>query len=131
MRYMRSNIHSMNEYMYICQQYEKNDIDKHSTCKLTINLHVPTLSTSCAAAFILSGLPGTNPTAITRDCAPDKADARSSVVPVTVLCCMCYILCLWWVVSLLVREGRGHIILKNTVRTKKYVRFKKNNKRKI
>ena len=56
----------------------------HIICKLTINLHVPTLSTSCAAAFILSGLPGTNPTAITRDCAPDKADARSSVVPVTV-----------------------------------------------
>ena len=52
--------------------------------KLTISLQVPTLSTSWAAAFIFNGLPGTNPTAITSDCAPDKADVRSDVAPVTV-----------------------------------------------
>ena len=52
--------------------------------KLTISLQVPTLSTSWAAAFIFNGLPGTKPTAITSDCAPDKADVRSDVAPVTV-----------------------------------------------
>mmetsp|Transcript_28621 Transcript_28621/g.64591 ORF Transcript_28621/g.64591 Transcript_28621/m.64591 type:complete len:232 (+) Transcript_28621:449-1144(+) len=61
-------------------------MDETSTTFLTpaalaasISLHVPTLSTACAASFILSGLPGTNPTAMTRLCAPDRADARASV----------------------------------------------------
>mmetsp|Transcript_22599 Transcript_22599/g.45769 ORF Transcript_22599/g.45769 Transcript_22599/m.45769 type:complete len:258 (+) Transcript_22599:351-1124(+) len=40
--------------------------------------HVPTLSTACAAAFILRGLPGTNPRATTRESAPARAASMSA-----------------------------------------------------
>mmetsp|Transcript_32939 Transcript_32939/g.70130 ORF Transcript_32939/g.70130 Transcript_32939/m.70130 type:complete len:266 (-) Transcript_32939:8-805(-) len=49
----------------------------------SISLQVPTLSTSCAAAFILRGFPGTNPTAMTRDWAPSRAEVIDSVVSET------------------------------------------------
>mmetsp|Transcript_31562 Transcript_31562/g.66082 ORF Transcript_31562/g.66082 Transcript_31562/m.66082 type:complete len:370 (-) Transcript_31562:144-1253(-) len=49
----------------------------------SMSLQVPTLSTSWADLFILRGLPGTKPTAMTRDWAPERADARDSVVSET------------------------------------------------
>mmetsp|Transcript_23074 Transcript_23074/g.49129 ORF Transcript_23074/g.49129 Transcript_23074/m.49129 type:complete len:253 (-) Transcript_23074:82-840(-) len=49
----------------------------------SISLIVPTLSTSWAAAFILSGFPGMNPVAITNDSAPAMLAARSSTESLT------------------------------------------------
>ena len=46
------------------------------------------MSTSCAAAFILSGFPGTNPTAITRYVAPARVFANSSTVSVATSRCL-------------------------------------------
>ena len=42
----------------------------------SISLQVPTLSTACASAVILRGLPGTNPTAIMRESMSEREVAR-------------------------------------------------------